>query len=1188
MCDTFVHLPREKGQSLIFGKNSDREPNEAQQIVRFPRISRERAVVKTTFIEVDHPRETVEIILSKPFQMWGAEMGCNEHGVCIGNEAVFTRIAFEKKNTGLTGMDMIRLALEISNSAREALQHLITYVEQYGQDACGGYTDKHFFYHNSFIIADPAEAYVLETAGVHWVYEKVKGYRAISNGLSIEENYDGISKEAIAFARKKGWAKKGENFNFRKAYSTFLMPKLAACELRRTQSEVQGKIADPFSVEDAFRILRSHGDKDFDPSSGRTNSICMHASGLLTPHQSVGSMVAELRQGKPATVWLSGSSAPCLCLFKPFYFGNDVLDTENFIPPSASADDSYWWQWEGFHRDMLRRYPEAFPGWAAERDTAEKIWIAKDSAVFENSIDAGKLSEEALKTSLDMLKRWKEKLHVLKPARHILYDAFWNRQNKQAGFPRGNTFKLSGILLFLFLFSFSFSSGAKSTDQFHPFKLQYDPLKVASSSYRIGSFTLQWNSSKGTLSISHSAQPDKILWQNTAGMGFCGAAQGKASIREKAGSFTIKDKKKFITEVQQINSIKASDSIVEVRGIFTHGEHAVPYQLQFSLRSENQLHIRLCTADKNFERLYLSYHCLRDEHFFGLGEQPSHFDHKGKRVPVLVQEQGIGRGDMYTDKPVVDLLVQGALGASKGNDYTSYKPVPHYISSLSNSVYLENTEYSEFDFTKQDEVQIEVFSDTMEANILYARDPMAAIEEYTSFSGRMRPLPAWIQQGVVIGVQGGTEKVYAVWKTLKDAGTPVSAFWLQDWVGQRITRFGKQLWWNWELDDTHYPNWNKLLDSLHHNGINVMGYINPYLVEVAGQKEMYKRDLFREASDRHYLVCDNKGDPARISMGAFNAAVADLSDTGCVHWMKDIIRHELLAKGLSGWMADFGEALPFDIRLKSTEDPASFHQKYPVEWAKLNREAIREAGLDDSIVFFTRSGFSKSPGYSTLFWQGDQLTGWGENDGLASAVTGLLSAGLSGFTLNHSDIGGYTSIGISGISILKRSKELLWRWMEMAAFTPVFRTHEGLGADKNYQVYQDSSTAKHFARCAKIYRAWSFYRQQLMQEAAQKGYPLCRPLFLVYPDDKNTYHLSNQFMLGTELLIAPVLEQHITSINVYLPAGKWVDLWTGSVLNSKGQNFEVSGLSDRPAVFYKQGSSVGIQFKQNLANEGVF
>lgn len=435
MCDTFVHISSKKNAPIIFGKNSDREPNEAQQIVRYSRKSRIEKTIKTTFIEVEHPLETFEVILSKPFQMFGAEMGCNEFGVTIGNEAVFTKMPFDKKNVGLTGMDLLRLSLEISKTANEALHHIIYYVEKYGQDACGGYADKNFYYHNSFIIADKIEAFVLETAGKHWVYEKVTGYRAISNGLSIEEKYDGISKNAIDFARKESWTKKNENFNFKKAYSQWLMPKLAACEYRRNNSEQQGNSYKDFTVENAFQILRSHTEtkQNFSPQNGNTSSICMHASGLLTPSQTTSSMVVELRNEKPASVWLTGTSAPCMSFFKPFYFGNDVLAETNFLKPTAFVDESYWWEWEKLHRKVLKNYADNSTFLKFKQQELEKSWINQDNILINenwNLINAKQVSLKAIKQSIEV------RDYVLSKENKntntgFLYNRYWTKQNKK-------------------------------------------------------------------------------------------------------------------------------------------------------------------------------------------------------------------------------------------------------------------------------------------------------------------------------------------------------------------------------------------------------------------------------------------------------------------------------------------------------------------------------------------------------------------------------------------------------------------------------------------------------------------------------------------------------------------------------------------------------------------------------------
>src|SRR5215203_10922 len=116
-----------------------------------------------------------------------------------------------------------------------------------------------------------------------------------------------------------------------------------------------------------------------------------------------------------------------------------------------------------------------------------------------------------------------------------------------------------------------------------------------------------------------------------------------------------------------------------------------------------------------------------------------------------------------------------------------------------------------------------------------------------------------------------------------------------------------------------------------------------------------------------------------------------------------------------------------------------------------------QRGRGEDIVFFNRSGYTKSPRYSTLFWVGDQLVDWDEHDGIKSAVTGLLSSGLSGYSLEHSDIGGYTALD-NPLLTYHRSKELLLRWIELGAFTTVFRTHEGNIPEVNHQIYSDRET----------------------------------------------------------------------------------------------------------------------------------
>jgi dipeptidase len=439
MCDTFIALPSfTNNGSVIFGKNSDREPNEAQDIVHFKRKTTKDKTLKCTYIEIPQVDETFEVILCKPFWMWGAEMGVNEHGVVIGNEAVFTKVKIKKENIGLTGMDLLRLALERTKSAKEALDLIIKLLETYTQNACGGFENKNFFYHNSFIIADKLEAWILETADIHWVSKKLKGFGSISNGLSIQADFDLISENCIAFASKKGWHKVGSEFNFAKSYSDKFMNWASACAIRKDFSTQKGnKNKGNFEVLDAMNILKSHQETNFVPSKSTTKDICMHATGLLSPSHTVGSMVVEIRDKLPATIWLTGTSNPCLSLFKPVYFNT----TYSFSVSEAKANGSFWWKSEMLNRKALKNYQElkeltnkAFNNFQKELIEADETLIAEfESEKFVSAATKLKF-EELTKKAFDYNEKFLDenkeisviKSYVFAP----IFSIFWKQQNR--------------------------------------------------------------------------------------------------------------------------------------------------------------------------------------------------------------------------------------------------------------------------------------------------------------------------------------------------------------------------------------------------------------------------------------------------------------------------------------------------------------------------------------------------------------------------------------------------------------------------------------------------------------------------------------------------------------------------------------------------------------------------------------
>ena len=420
MCDTLVALPHfTKNKNLIFAKNSDREPDEAQALQHFPRVSQreitqnsgQKHTLNCTYINIPQVDETYEVLLSKPFQMWGAEMGINEFGVVIGNEAVFTNVKIQKQNTGLTGMDMLRLALERSKTAEEALNCITTLLSLFGQNACGGYRNKEFFYHNSFIIADPKGAYILETAGKSWASRHVENFASISNGLGIETDFEKIhleeEKRSFPFSLKP----KPNPFSFREYFSDFLYTTVGRSKTRQAcSSNFLSASKGDFTVEKAMQILRTHNlpDPQFSTKKCNTSSLCMHATGLTNPSTTTGSMMAEIRSGLPSTVWMTGTSMPCLSVYIPFFMGTKTL--ENFLQPGANPDNSLWWKAEKIHRWICEDYQNRKTGFIKEAKILEEGFLKEEKNHLQSDAKASQLesfSANCLHAVMDMYSNFK-------------------------------------------------------------------------------------------------------------------------------------------------------------------------------------------------------------------------------------------------------------------------------------------------------------------------------------------------------------------------------------------------------------------------------------------------------------------------------------------------------------------------------------------------------------------------------------------------------------------------------------------------------------------------------------------------------------------------------------------------------------------------------------------------------------
>lgn len=740
-------------------------------------------------------------------------------------------------------------------------------------------------------------------------------------------------------------------------------------------------------------------------------------------------------------------------------------------------------------------------------------------------------------------------------------------------------YRYLSVLICVFLLSITITISAQDDIAYLPIGTLTS--SIGAESYTITEFIVSWDADLGVLRVFHIDNPTLAIFETMPNTPFVSAAIGEGEMEEVRGLFFVTDSRIITCTDQSLDSLDNIEGIILLRGQLTCSDGSqFPYEMALYTQGYNHLSFDVTVEGTN--RVFLTYSSPSDEHIVGFGTQFSFFDFKGKRLPIWVSEQGIGRGA----QPIT--AGANATARAGGTWYTTYAPIPHYITSTMRSLMLNTYEYAVFDMTQPDTIQIETWSNMMSGYIVYGENPPQILQTYRSLTGAMRPLPDWVIDGAIVGMQGGTEKVRQVWEQLQTYDVPISAFWLQDWVGQRVTSFGKQLWWNWELDTERYPEWETMVADFASADIRTMVYISPFLADVS-DKPTARNNYYVQAAELGYLVKNARGEVYNTENTDFSAALVDLTNPDAWAWYQEVLLREVIGAGATGWMADFAEALPYDAVLFNGETGATMHNRYPELWSQFNRELIQSAGLGEDAVFFMRSGFRGSPQYSTLFWLGDQLVDWDEHDGIKTAVTGLLTSGLSGYVFNHSDIGGYTTI-TNRLKNYHRSEELLLRWMELNAFTTIFRTHEGNLPDENVQFYSNETTLAHFAKFAKVYQAWGFYRRELVAEASETGLPVARHLFIHYPQDEAVYGISyQQFLVGTELLVAPVLDSETATVDVYLPAGEWVHVWTGETYGDaeNGMMITIDAPLGMPAVFYRAGSEVGAQFVANLVELGV-
>ena len=610
-------------------------------------------------------------------------------------------------------------------------------------------------------------------------------------------------------------------------------------------------------------------------------------------------------------------------------------------------------------------------------------------------------------------------------------------------------------------------------------------------------------------------------------------------------------------------NFQIEDYVTERRPLTCTAAKKIPGGWELDMQGE--LTVKICldgdcaqlffrTDDPGLNRFWLRVNADKNEHCYGCGEQMSYFDLRGRHFPLWTSEPGVGR-----DKSTYFTWRYDQECRAGGDYYHTNFPQPGYVSSRHYYLHADSTAYADFDFRHEDFHELQFWEIPCCVRIEAASSFPELLEKQSAWLGRQPELPEWIYNGLIIGVQGGSGRSFGIVDRSVEKGVKVAAVWCQDWAGVRYTSFGKRLKWNWRFHPELYPGLPAEIEKLHQRGIRFLAYVSPHLVSDG--------DLFSQAQKQGVFARRADGSDYLVDFGEFDCGIVDLTDPDAYRWYKEeILKKNLLGIGVDGWMADFGEYIPVDdLVFASGRSPMLEHNRYPALWARCNYEALLETGKLGEAVYFMRSGAAGSQRYCTLLWAGDQTVDFSRHDGLCTVICAALSAGMSGCGLSHSDIGGYTSMYEK-----VRTKELFLRWAEMNVFTPVMRTHEGNRPDTNFQFYDDEDCMEKLARLVDIHMRLAPLLKELVAENAAKGIPVQRPLFLHNEGDETCYSIQFEYLLGPDVLVAPVWQEGKAEWEVYLPEGNWIHMWGGREYG-KGKCTVPAPLGE-PPVFYKRGS----------------
>jgi len=548
-----------------------------------------------------------------------------------------------------------------------------------------------------------------------------------------------------------------------------------------------------------------------------------------------------------------------------------------------------------------------------------------------------------------------------------------------------------------------------------------------------------------------------------------------------------------------------------------------------------QVEILPGSGDVNEVRFLLE--CGSGEAFYGFGGQNDAVDHRGHTIPIRSTEQGLGKDP---DVPEWELSYPGHL-------HDTYFPLPYTLvatsggSARAHGLILESTYRSRFlvcTDESPDTLEIQVDTDDLGGlRVLAGPTPADVVRQFTDHHYRPNPVPDWTF-GPWVALFGDPAPVAVQADELDLHDIPLSAVWHMDYR------------------EYHHPDLPAMIAKIRGMGLRVLTYFNSFLDDYD--------DWFFTARDQGFMPHREDGSPYWVQWYDVKRSIVDFTDPNGWNFMKERLDFAW-SLGLDGWMADYGEWVVPDMRFDNGMTGWEYGNIYPVDWARINDDALVRARPDGDAIFFSRSGFLDSNRYLKVVWAGDQQTDWDILDGIGSVIPYGTGLGLSGVSAFGHDIAGYTSL-----ATYPSTKELYFRWTELGAWSPIMRTHRGNYEEYNWDWNKDQDTIDHFRRYALLHLRLAPYLVALHAEAVRSGLPAMRSLVLEFPEWEGARHAVHEFMLGPAFFVAPVIHEGAVTRSVTLPPGRWYRFHDGSALTG-GQTIDEAAPLEFIPVYVRAG-----------------